>query len=67
MLNPRIRIASAGHDMGIFNFLQDMREYSLRRHESFTEKIASVGSSDDFLKEALSLFDPPPPKPTPTT
>ena len=67
MLNPRIRIASAGRDMGIFNFLQDLREHSLRRQENFTEKIASIGSSGDFLKAALSLYDPPPPKPVPAT
>jgi hypothetical protein len=63
MLNPRIRIASAGRDMGIFNFLQDMQEHSLRQQESIAEKIASTGSIDDFLKAALALFNLPSPPP----
>ena len=61
-LNPRIRIASAAHDMGVFNFLQDMREYILQELESPTEKITLAESSDDFLKKALSLFNPPLPQ-----
>lgn len=63
MLNPRIRIASSAGDMGIFNFLQDLREHGLRRLDSITEKMTSVGSSGDFLKDALALFNPPSPPP----
>lgn len=68
MLNPRIRIASAGHDMGIFNFLQDMREFGLRQPECAAGKVTPIENADDFLKEALSIFSPPsPPKPDPAT
>lgn len=63
-MNTHIRIATVGRDLGIQIYEQEMREHQTQVKEVASEKIATVGDSKDFLKDALSLFDlPSSPKP----
>jgi len=57
-VNTRIRIATVGRDLGIQIYEQEMLEHQTQTKEVAAEKIATVGNSKDFLKDALSLFGP---------
>jgi len=47
-----------GRDLGIQIYEQEMLEHQTQTKEVAAEKIATVGNSKDFLKDALSLFGP---------
>lgn len=59
----RIRIASSGRDLGIQIYNQEMLEWQEHLRgvagEKPEKKAAEPSPSDDFIKNALSIFDSP--------
>ena len=55
----RIRIASVGRDLGIQIYEQEMLEWQEHAKENPVERTTSPGPPVDFIRDALSIFDPP--------
>ena len=54
------RFASAGRDQGIAMYNQETLEWQERMKLDAGKKIAVAVPTDDFIKDALALFDSPP-------
>lgn len=53
------RIASVGRDLGIQIYNHEMREWQEHSREKSGEKPSEISPADDFIRDALSIFDPP--------